>query len=374
VRQALLGAYRRLPVSARHCLRPSNALEECASFLPHRARLACLELSRAVRGVLFAAQYRSQLALLEGASKLDGAPLRVAADLGQDALVYWTQLLFDGTPSRRVIRELRGAHAFARVGLPDADLTLLRLGRLARRHARARGCLVVPAWVQTSLDTRRTLDAIIEGQRSGRSSRKDDIRRARKAGFVPVLAHGPDEVRHFMDEWCNPFVRARYGAGVIRMDEHWVRQMGRVCSVMWIERDGARVGGALLEPRGREVRNLAFGVRDPAAVSEGVLSAAYWLMIEHAVREGYHALQLGSSRPVLSDGVLRHKLKWGGILVPARQWDYLAVAVGGGSAAARAFLAAHPLIAEEGGRLVAVTSGDGARTLPSSGLSDVRVV
>jgi hypothetical protein len=177
-----------------------------------------------------------------------------------------------------------------------------------------------------------------------------------------------------MDDWCNPFVRARYGAGVVRMDEHWVRQMGRVCSVMWFERDGARVGGALLEPRGREVRNLAFGVRDPAAVSEGVLSAAYWLMIQYAVREGYDALQLGSSRPVLSDGVLRHKLKWGGVLVPMRQWDYFAVGFDRGSAAVRAFLAAHPLIAEDGGRLVVVSSGDAARNPPTSGLSGVRVV
>ena len=374
MKQSLLGAYRRLPEPARYCLRPLNALEESASFLPHRPRLVFLELVRSVRGVLLAAQQRSQLVLLEGVSKVGGAPLRVATDLGRDAITYWTQLLFDDAPSRRVVGELRGANGFVKATLPEAEVTLLRLSRLVRQHARARGYLVVPVWVQASLDTRRSLDAIVEGERSGRSSRKNDIRRARKAGFGAVLAHGPAEVRHFMDEWCNPFVRARYGAGVIRMDEHWVRQMGRVCSVMWIERDGRRVGGALLEPRGREIRNLAFGVRDPAAVSEGVLSACYWFMIEHAVREGYDALQLGSSRPVLSDGVLRHKLKWGGVLVPAHQWDYFAVGIDRGSDAVRALLAAHPLITEDAGGLVAVTSGDAAPCPPAFGLADVRVV
>jgi hypothetical protein len=153
------------------------------------------------------------------------------------------------------------------------------------------------------------------------------------------------------------------------MGRDWIRQVARICDVMWIEQAGARVGGALLEPRGRELRNLAFGVRDPAVVRDGVLSACYWLMIEHAVREGYRALQLGSSRPVLSDGVLRHKLKWGGVLTPVRQWDYFAVGVARDNPTARAILAAHPQIAEnETDRVVAVTTGDTSSIHPTFGL------
>ena len=373
MRQALLRAYRRLPESVRYSLRPVNGLEEAASFLPSAPRLALLELVRAYRSVTAATCHRGELALLDGVSCVDGAALRVATDLAGDAAAYWSALLFEGVPARRIVGEVRGPLGFAHVALPDADLTLLRLNRLARARAEARGYLVVPAWVQTILDTRRSLDAIAEGQRSGRSSRKNDIRRALNAGFRAVLASGPAEVHHFFEEWCLPFTRTRFGAGVIPMGRDWVRQVARVCTVMWLERDGARVGGALLEPRGRALRNLAFGVRDPAVVRDGVLSACYWLMIEHAVREGYDALQLGSSRPVLSDGVLRHKLKWGGVLTPARQWDYFAVGVARGSATAHAVLAAHPLIAEDANRFVAVTTGDTSAIHPSFGLSGVLV-
>jgi hypothetical protein len=371
VKRALARAYRRLPEAVRYSLRPVNAVEEAASFLPSGPRLALLELVRAYRSTLSATRHRRELALLEGPSRVDGGALRVATDLAGDAAAYWGGLLFETAPARRVVGEVRGPLGFARVALPDADLTLLRLHRLVRRQARTRGCLVVPAWVQSALDTRRSPDALLEGERSGRSSRKNDLRRARKAGFDPVLAGGPAEVHHFFEEWCIPFSRSRFGAGMIPMGRDWIRQVARVCQVMWIERDGTRVGGALLEPRGRALRNLAFGVRDPAAVRDGVLTACYWYMIEHAIREGYDALHLGSSRPVLSDGVLRHKLKWGGVLTAARQWDYFAVGVARGSERAHAILAAHPLIAEADGGFVAVTSGDGSGLRASFGLSGI---
>ena len=369
MKQALLGAYRRLPEAVRYSLRPMNALEESASFLPSGPRLALLEGVRAYRSMRAAAGRRAELAVLEGVSRVDGAGLLVVTDLSRDAEAYWKGLLFAAPPARRAVGEVRGPLGFTRLTLPDADLTLLALHRRARGRARERGYLVMPAWVQTSIDTRRSLEAIAEGERSGRNSRKNDIRRTQKSGLRPVLVRSPAEVLHFFEAWWRPFIETRYGAEMVAFSTDWARQMARVCDVMWVERDGVRLGGSLLEPRGRELRNLAFGVRDPAAVREGVLTACYWFMIERAVREGWDALQLGSSRPVLSDGVLRHKLKWGGVLTPVRQWDYFALGMAPGSAAARAVLAAHPLVAEDGGRFFAVTSGDASTLHPSFGLA-----
>jgi hypothetical protein len=355
----------------RYALRPLNAVEELASFLPGSPRRVLQDLVHAYRGVLAGVRHRGELALLEGVSSVDGAPLRVTTDLGRDALAYWSELLFTAAPTRRAVGEVRGLLGFTRVAAPEADLTLLRLNGAVVGRARARGRLAVPVWAHAALDTRRSLDAIVEGERSGRSSRKNDVRRTEKAGFRPVLARGPAELRHFFEEWCHPFIQRRFGAGVILMNDDWMRQMARVCEVMWIERGGARVGAALLEPRGGELRNLAFGVRDPVLVREGVLSACYWFMIERAVREGYAALWLGGSRPVLSDGVLRHKLKWGGVLRPIRQWEYVALSVDPQNATARAILAAHPLVAEDRDGFVAVASGDTSAIHGSFGLARI---
>lgn len=372
--RALRDVYRRLPASVRYSLRPLNALEESASFLPSRPRRALQELVLAYRSIASAVRHRGELALLVGPSRVDGAPLRVVTDLARDGLGYWTGLLFQAAPDRRSLGEVRGPLGFTRLTLPEADLSLLRLNRMYRGRARARGYLTVPAWVQASLDTRRSFDAIIEGERSGRNSRKRDVRQARKAGFYPVFARGPAEVRHFFEDWCVPFLEARFASAMVVPGTDWIRQLGRFCEVMWIERDGTRFGGAILERRGRALHGILFGLRDPADVREGVLSAGYCFMIERAAREGYDAFEFGGSRPVLSDGILRYKLKWGAVLTSSVvQWDYFAVGIDAGNEAARTLLTAHPLIAEDDGRLVVVTSGDAAVLPPGVGLSGALV-
>ena len=369
----LRDAYRRLPASVRYSLRPLNALEESASFLPSGPRRALQDFVLAYRSVASALYHRGEVALLTGPSRVDGAPLRVVTDLARDGLGYWTGLLFASAPARHCLGSARGPLGVGERALPEADVTLLRLNRLFRRRARARGHLTVPAWVQSSLDTRRSLEAITEGARSGRNSRKRDMRQAQKAGYHPVFTRGPAEVQTFFADWCVPFLQNRFGSASVAISTDWARQMGRVCEVMWIERDGTRHGAALLERRGRALHGILFGLRDPAAVRDGVLSAGYCFMIERAVREGYDAFEFGGSRPVLSDGILRYKLKWGAVLMPVVQWDYFAVGVDPRNAAARTLLAAHPLIAEDGDRFFAVAAGDAGAFPPDMGLAGTLV-
>ena len=111
MKQALLDAYRRLPEAVRYSLRPVNALEESASFLPSGPRLALLEAVRAYRTIRAAAKRRADVALLEGVSRVDGAALRVVTDLSRDAEVYWKGLLFAAQPTRRVVGQVHGAGA-----------------------------------------------------------------------------------------------------------------------------------------------------------------------------------------------------------------------------------------------------------------------
>lgn len=370
MKTVLLRAYRRIPEPVRDGLRPLNAIEELSSFLPAGPRQALQDLTQACRSLSAARRYRAPLALLQGASRVDGAPLRVVTDLAGEGDAYWSGLLFDGPPRREVVGEVQGPLGFARLSLPSADLTLLRHNRLARGRARALGFACVPTWVQLFLDTQRSLEAIVEGARSGRSSRKNDIRRVRAKGYHPRLARGAAEVREFFADWYLPFSRARWGASLVQFDADLIRRLSRACEVLWIEQAGTRVGAALLETQGRLLRCVAFGVLDPAAVREGALAACYWFMIEHALARGCTAIRLGGSRPVMSDGALRHKLKWGGALGRVRQWDYLAVRVDGGSPAVRTLLAMHPLVAEHGGRFLALTSGaaaaEGAPSLEAS--------
>jgi hypothetical protein len=52
-----------------------------------------------------------------------------------------------------------------------------------------------------------------------------------------------------------------------------------------------------------------------------VLEACYYHAIRFAVERGFERLSLGTCRPVLTDGVLRYKRKWGGTIGTPATWD-----------------------------------------------------
>jgi hypothetical protein len=356
----LAALYRGLPAGVRYSLRPLNALEELGTLLPTQPRVAMQRFVRAARSVTALLRGRGRLVRLSGASAVDGRPLHALVDLGQDGEAFWAGLLFAGRPTRTVVGETRNRLGIlnAGAGRLDADIVLLNHHRFARGVAARAGFITLPTWVETHIDTRGSLaDVLARGTR--RRTLKSDLRRIERDRLEARLGWG-DDVTVFLRELYEPVARARWGASYVSLPESWMRQAPRFCRVLWIEREGERLGGALLEPRGRELRDVAVGLRD-AEDPHGIRAAQYYFAIRHAIEAGYQRLGLGGCRPVLSDGVLRTKLKWGAVLTPIVQWDYLALALPRGPEALRGFLTQHSLVAEMDGRLYAVADSAARR-------------
>jgi hypothetical protein len=346
--------YHALPEGVRYSLRPLNALDELGTLLPARGRVAMQPIVAGLRSVTAMLRGRGRLVRLSGVSAIDGSPLHALVDLGSEGEAFWGGLLFAGRPTRTIVGETRSRLGLMRAGRGrlDADIVLIRIHRLARTAAERAGFITMPSWVDTYIDTRGTLDDVLTRSPVGRRTLKSDLRRIAREGLEPRLGSG-DDVTAFLRELYEPFTRARWNTSYVPLPPSWVRQAPRFCQVLWIERGGERVGGALLEPRGTELRDVAVGVRDRDD-PYGVRAAQYYFAIRHAIAHGYRQLALGGSRPVLSDGVVRTKRKWGAVLTPTLQWDYLALALPRGPEALRGFLTAHPLVAEMDGRLYAV--------------------
>jgi hypothetical protein len=213
--------------------------------------------------------------------------------------------------------------------------------------------------VQAFVDTRRPIDAIVRAPGSGRRGRKNDVRRARRGGFAPRIERGAREIRTFLHDWYLPYARGRWGDSFATLGADWMRQAERFCWVIWAVRGDERVAGTLVEPQGGTLRSIALGVRDERERQDAFAALKYFLL-EHAATAGFRRVRMGGSRPVLSDPPLAFKLKWGGVIEPIRQWDYLAFYADGGSAATAAWLSAHAPIAEIDGRYFAIT-GAGER-------------
>jgi len=346
--------YHSLPEGLRYGLRPLNALDELSTFLPVRGRIGIQPVVSGLRSVTAMLRGRGRLIRLSGVSAMDGAPLHALVDLGREGEAFWGGLLFAGRPTRTIVGETRSRLGLLRAGTGrlDADIVLLRLHRFARGAAERAGFITMPSWVDMSIDTCGALDDVLMRSPVGRRTLKSDLRRVAREGLEPRVGAGAD-VTTFLRELYEPYTRARWDTSYVPPPPSWMRQAPRFCQVLWIERRGERIGGALLEPRGRELRDVAVGVRDQHD-PHGVRAAHYYFAIQHAIAQGYQSLALGGCRPVLSDGVLRTKRKWGAVLTPTLQWDYLALALPRGPEALHGFLAAHPLVAEMDGRLYAV--------------------
>jgi hypothetical protein len=238
--------------------------------------------------------------------------------------------------------------------------------RTFRRRARSAGWLTIPSWLDTGIPIVGSLDGTLAAQPQGRRSRLSDLRRIRRAGFQPAIVREAAAVRELLREWYLPYVHARWGETCVDLDAAWRRRAERYCEVLWVMRGGERVAGLLLEDQGSELRMVVVGMVDAAHRRDGALAAAYYFAIAEAVRRGRRWLRTGGTRPVLSDGVLEFKRKWGAHVRRVRQETYLALRCPAWTPSLRAFFARHPIVAEaEDGEFLACTDRDALASPPT---------
>jgi hypothetical protein len=355
--------YRRLPEDVRRCLRPLNLADECASFLPPRPRAWVGTGTEMVGRVARLRHTRYPVRRLEGRARADGTPLECLLAADELSAGYWRRAFFDDTPTETVVEVVSalGVAGAARRLAASADLSLWQaswpLSILARRSAR------VPSAVPLWLDTTRPLEAIVVGEPAGRASRKDDVRRARRLALTVRVATDASECEAFRCDLYEPYTRRRYGRLFAEIPPHVFRHAWRSGWLVLLEREGRTVAGALLERWAGEVRILAFGVDPDGPIpTDAALEACYYHAIAFACLAGIPRLSLGACRPVLTDGVLRYKRKWGAAIGRWATWDAHVLRYRN-TAPARAALAGAPLVVvpPEGGLIGVVgTTGSGS--------------
>jgi hypothetical protein len=283
---------------------------------------------------------------------------------------WWTRTLFRGEPEQEplgVVPARAAASAVAEMA-DGADITIHQTPwPLTRGRTDA---AVVPSSVPLWLDTSRPFDAIVFGDRRGRGSRKDDARRVRRLSLRPRLARGTRAVERFRRELYEPYAARRFGDLFQRVPPHAFRHAERRGWLLLLD-DGSRtVAGALLERWGRDHRILAFGIALEGAIPSGLLlEACYYHTIRFATEAGFPRLSLGTARPLLSDGVLRYKRKWGASLGRPSTWETFALRYRN-TPATRAALAAAPLVVDRGRDGLAALVASGERT-PADAIADV---
>jgi hypothetical protein len=144
-------------------------------------------------------------------------------------------------------------------------------------------------------------------------------RRWRREGFVAVPACDRAALDLFYDTMYVPYARWRFGEAAALRDRRLLRHLALspAGTLLWIEQDGRRLAGVLVERRGDTLHVLSFGtpLEPTFAHKAGILTAATVAAVEFGLEAGAAWIDLGGSMPWLTDGVFLSKRYWGGELV-----------------------------------------------------------
>jgi hypothetical protein len=372
----VIAAYRRLPEDVRRCLRPLNLAEEVAARLPEPLREPALDLMDRTRRLLHLRHARFPRRRLTGcvgptASRLTAL---VAADGVSSA--WWREILFAEPPTEALLDTLDARALVAtsrRQVAADVDLAVWQHPWPLPRPRD--GALIVPSWTPLWLDVTGGLEAVVRGERSGRAARKNDLRRVQRLALTVRAGDAADLLRFATDLYA-PHVARRFGALGVPRPLHALRRAHRRGWLLMLERDGRPEAGVLVE-RDRDGPCItAFGATASAAAA-GAIEACYCAAIERAAANGDRRLALGATRPLLTDGVLRYKRKWGARLGTPATRDRFVVRYRN-TPATRAALTASPLVVEHvPGVLAALVGAEGVdpgaqlRQLDTPGLAQI---
>lgn len=277
-------------------------------------------------------------------------------------LAYVRDLAFPAPATMTVLERRRSpfaVRALLRRHRTGADVIVVDTNLAVERLVVPRALHRLPRWVKQTLAVGGSTQAV--RARVGPSTLAWARRVLRRHGYRVDLAATDRARLQFFHELYRPFLRARFGAHAITVDEDRFRRETRGAGVLRLWSGTEVVAGVVVRAAGAELEVVWFGARADAAERglKGLSDALDYAALCLARRGGFERLHLGSSRPSLADGVLRYKQKWGATIVPARlpRAD-LRLAVDPTSAAALAFLERTRPIVRVGSVLCELTPDD----------------
>jgi hypothetical protein len=226
-------------------------------------------------------------------------------------------LLFPGEPKRSSLGQvpLWQLPRFVARWASSVDLVVVRVDRVSSQLLFGKHYLRVPELVDLHLELPQDIDTLYSGNRN--RNLKNDLRRVQRNQLSTQISHHEPDLAEFYHRFHVPFVRQRFGRFAWPHNLPLLRGLFRQGGLIWALQNGQRLAGCVYGQRQRELSLLAIGTADgDDKITElGAQVALFHALVKHARDLECDSVNLGASRPLLSDGNLRFKRKWGARLV-----------------------------------------------------------
>lgn len=237
-----------------------------------------------------------------------------------DSLAWLQHLLFETEPKTCQTRQT-SLLALRVGGLPPAasGLHVVEVTPFLDRLLRPQGHIVIPDWIEHLLDLDGDWAAVCG--RFRKSTLKRDVPRIQRAGFRYDIVQDAASLEIFYENQYAPLMADRHGEAGVLVSRDWLRTTTPTHRLFRLWDDGHWVASALFREVGEELDWILVGMnrQQPSPNQRLVQGALYYHMIQHAHASGFRRIRLGTTRPLLTDGVWLHKRKWGACVVASPQ-------------------------------------------------------
>jgi hypothetical protein len=192
----------------------------------------------------------------------------------------------------------------------NLDMVISEISPIIRNHFYKFNGYIVPEWVRMTINIDRPISEICKRSVSDFS---DVMRRIRKYYMTYEMLTEKESFNYFNDKFYMPYITKRHG------EEAWIEDLNIVWKssptplLIAIKEDGVMVGAALIKKSDDSLQLLRLGLLDGKDEyrHHGVIGAIYYFSILEGQKMGCKYLDVGGTRPFLTDGLTKFKIGLG---------------------------------------------------------------
>lgn len=258
---------------------------------------------------------------------------------------YFTRVLLGNTSHSTFL----GRYWFSKI--PDliyslnADIIVSEISRINLTHFQNYSGYVLPVWATTRINIERSINEICHRSVSDFS---DVMRRVRKYNLTYEICTDEGNFNYFKDRIYLPYITQRYEEEAFIENLSVIWKSSPPPFLMAIKEDGKTVGGLLARKSGDHYYLMRLGLLDgnDEYRRHGVIGAMYYFSILEGQKMGCRYVDLGGTRPFLTDGLTKFKIGLGAEFVQnlSPLNEYLWIGVNRYSSTAREYFDNHPFM------------------------------
>ncbi len=225
------------------------------------------------------------------------------------------------------------------------DIVIAEISRITFNHFQKCNGYILPIWVIMKININRPMSEISKGSVSDFSDVK---RKIRKYNLTYEILTDKGNFNYFKDKFYLPYITKRHGEEALIEDLNIIWKSSPTPFLMAIKENKMVVGMSLVKKSGDFLFLLRLGLLDgnEEYLHHGVIGAIYYFSIIEGKKMGCQYLDIGGTRPFLTDGLTKYKMGLGAEFVTgvSIEGEYHWFGVNEQSVSAREFLRNNPFL------------------------------